>query len=149
MLSRSSDPLRCFSGNNRNHYPFTIQYFLRKIIDCDIFVRFGMRLWEASLWRLSMMAATSLSMAVLLFLCFLIAVLFTDPGVLQLARSINFAAASLVFGTINVAPLLHLVFARDKSQQKHLAALMDKMLDAIFYVRKKGRKKRKLAVTLS
>ena len=99
-----------------------------------------MRLWEASLWRLPMMAATSLSLAVLLFICFLISVLFTDPAVLQLARNINFAALSLVFGTINVVPLLHLVFTRDKSQQKHLAALMDKMLDAIFYVRKKGRK---------
>ena len=98
---------------------------------------FSMRLWEASLWRLSKIAATSLVMAVVLFLVFLLSALFADPAVLQLAHNINFAGLSLVFGTINVVPLLQLVFSRDKSQQKHLSVLVDKLLDAIFAVKKK------------
>eukprot|EP00597_Dinobryon_sp_UTEXLB2267_P013680 CAMPEP_0170107482 /NCGR_PEP_ID=MMETSP0020_2-20130122/5999_1 /TAXON_ID=98059 /ORGANISM="Dinobryon sp., Strain UTEXLB2267" /LENGTH=1426 /DNA_ID=CAMNT_0010332015 /DNA_START=627 /DNA_END=4904 /DNA_ORIENTATION=+ len=99
---------------------------------------FGLRLWETSLWRFSLMSATSIAISIISFICFLLCTLFADPAVVQLGKNINFAALSLVFGAMNVVPLLQLVFDRDRSQQKHLAVLVNKMLDAIYYVKKKA-----------
>jgi len=96
---------------------------------------YGLELWRRSSWRLSPYSLISIGAAVVLLIIFLFSYIFADPGVLQYGYKLNFAALSLVFGTINCVPLLLLAFKQDQTQAKHLNSLLEKMAMSAAYLK--------------
>lgn len=91
--------------------------------------------WEINNWRMSPLTLTATTFSIIMFICYIIAIVFLDPAVVLYDRSLNFSALSLVFGTINVIPLMFLVFKQDKSLKISMKSLSDKMSDAIFKIK--------------
>jgi len=96
---------------------------------------FGVSLWRRSMWRISPIALCSLGLSVLFFLFFLFGSIFLDAGVLQYGYDLNFTALALIFGTLNCLPLMMLAFKQDRSQTKNLHMVVQRMAEAVFYVK--------------
>jgi hypothetical protein len=90
----------------------------------------GFNVWATNSWRLTPLALLCQGGAVVLFLCYIISVIFVDQAVTAYNKPLNFAALSLVFGTINLFPLILLVFEKDQSRTKNLKLFMDKLYKA-------------------
>lgn len=96
-----------------------------------LFFWFAYKMWEASNWRLSLMSISSFSLSVVFFVMFMLGSLFVDPYVVQLGHNLDFAALSLVFGTINCIPCLILIFRQDRSHQVYMSLVVDKIEEAV------------------
>jgi hypothetical protein len=70
------------------------------------------------------------------FVLFVFSAILTDPGVTKYNYSINIAAISLLVGSINVLPLLVLVFQQDRSQKSQLKDLLLKITESIYTLKK-------------
>ena len=101
---------------------------------------FGFRLWEHSGWRLSPLSVVSMGLAVIFFFVFIISTIFVDVAVVTYGFSLNVAALSLLFGTLNSVPLIFVLFREDKSHRNNLNAVLDKMTDAVVKMRKTERR---------
>jgi hypothetical protein len=87
--------------------------------------------WRGSKWRMRTSTLVMLSVAVLLFFAFIVACVFVDPGVVNYGRSLDIAALSIVFGTLNCVPLILLSFRRDRSYQDSMQQLVSKFAAVI------------------
>jgi len=105
-----------------------------------VFQWFGFRLWERDNWRLSAMSVLPMALAVVLFFAYVIAIIFVDAAVVRFARSLNVAALSLLFGTLNAMPLMLVMFRQDKAHRNNLNAVLEKMTDAVVKMRKTERR---------
>ena len=105
-------------------------------IGCSVLcLIYGLELWRRSSWRLSPYSIVSIGASVVLIIIFIFSYIFSDPGVLQYGYKLNFAALSLVFGTINCFPLLLLAFKQDQTQAKRLNSLLQKMAVSATYLK--------------
>ena len=106
----------------------------------SVFMWFGFRRWEKDNWRLSPISVVSMGLAVFLFFLFIISIIFIDAAVVTLNRSLNVAALSLLFGTLNTMPLLLVIFRQDRNHKKNLQAVLEKMTDAVCRMKKTERR---------
>lgn len=93
---------------------------------------FALRLWESSNWRMSPISIVAIAFSVIFFLVYIFSIIFIDPAVILFGEKINFAALSILFGTLNTFPLLLLVFKQDKTYKINLNLVVSKMSDAVF-----------------
>merc|ERR1711871_847808 len=104
------------------------------------FLWLGFRLWEGSKWRLSAISFACLALAVTFFFMFMLSTIFVDRKVTVYGHPLNFAAISLMFGTINTLPLLPLVFKEDRTYLVNMTQVLSKLTDAVFKRRNKERR---------
>ena len=112
--------------------PPALGYAVMFLGNAALFLWYGFRLWEESKWRMSPVALASHGISMFLVLLFIICVIFVDPAVELYNYPLNFSALGLLFGTINVMPLLFLVFKQDKTYKVQLKKLINLMSDAAY-----------------
>lgn len=120
--------------------PPALGYGITFVGSASCFLWFGFKLWETSKWRLTNMSMICVASAIILFFCFIIAVIFVDKKVTDYGYALNFAAISIMFGTLNVIPLLSLVFKEDRTYRENLSKVLHRMTDAVYRYNNKDRK---------
>ncbi|GMI02475.1 hypothetical protein TrVE_jg11966 [Triparma verrucosa] len=93
-----------------------------------LLVWYGFKLWTVNQWRMSSITLSCLCLSFLCVLSYAIATAFVDPAVYLGGLSVNFVAISVVFGTVNVIPLLAMAFLNDsklRRSAKQLLAVLD------------------------
>lgn len=88
---------------------------------------FGISFWRRSNWRLSLIAASSLGLALGFHSLFLLIGLFVDEGVLHHGYPVNITGLSLIFGTLNVLPCLLLVFKHDRTHKVYMSLVVERL----------------------
>jgi hypothetical protein len=107
---------------------------------------YGFSVWREHRWRMTSVSFVCLGLAVVLSLCFVIAVIFADPYASYVGtRELNFTALSLVFGTLNSLPLLIVVYRQDKAYRFNLKKLMRAVTSAVYDAKNSDNKARSLA----
>ena len=71
--------------------------------------------WKRLAWRMTSLIMLAVYIGLLFFVVFLVSIIFFDPGVSLYGHPLDFTALSLLFGTLNCAPLLLLVFNQGTS----------------------------------
>lgn len=123
--------------------PAALGYFIVFVGQGIVLFWFGFRLWERGGWSMSPIAITAQASAVVLFFCFMISVIFVDPAVKKFHQTLNFAALSTIFGTMNVIPLMLLVFKQDKTFKSSFNKLVDKMNAAVSQAKNRASDRKK------
>lgn len=88
---------------------------------------FAIKRWESQHWRVSSSVLYPMCLSVFFVILFITSAVFLDPGVVRYGHRLNFTAVSLLFGTLNVLPLMFVVFKEDKTFNEGLAKVIEKM----------------------
>jgi hypothetical protein len=115
--------------------PISLGYGIAFLGSAALFLLYGFALWEKRRWHMSPHVLISMIACALLFLCFLVSVIFADPAVYKYHFAMNFTALSLLFGCLNMFPLLLLVFHRDVAYKTNLAILVEKLTDTVYKIK--------------
>ena len=107
--------------------PAALGYTISFVGMAIYFLWLGFRLWESSKWRLSAISFACLALAVTFFFMFMLSTIFVDRKVTVYGHPLNFAAISLMFGTINTLPLLPLVFKEDRTYLVNMTQVLSKV----------------------
>jgi hypothetical protein len=118
--------------------PAALGYTISFVGMAMYFLWLGFRLWESSKWRLSAISFACVAASVMFFF-FMLSTIFVDRKVTVYGHNLNFAAISLMFATINVLPLLGLVFKEDRTYRVNMTQVLDKFTDAVYNYRNKNR----------
>ena len=89
-----------------------------------ILLQYGMKLWRLNAYRMSKTTLQCLTTTFACILFYAIATAFVDPAVFIGNNPVNFIAISVVFGTINVTPLLALTFVNDRTLRAAASQLL-------------------------
>lgn len=85
---------------------------------------YGFSLWRAMGWCMTGLAQTALGLASLLGVVFIVVVVFTSPAVVVGHEPLDFLSLSVVFGTLNLVPLIFRAFTSDKSLSRSVNQLL-------------------------
>eukprot|EP01038_Epipyxis_sp_PR26KG_P011932 gene11932-15972_t len=112
--------------------PKTLGFFIAFVGMGWMFGWYAVRLWECSNWRLTPLTIFSIILALFSLFIFLMCSIFYDPAVIHLQYTVNITSLSLIFGTVNVMPLLLLVFQQDRSHNRQVKSLLLKLIESVF-----------------
>ena len=115
--------------------PTALGFAIIFVGNAAILLWFALKSWEKNNWRMTTVNLIATSMAIVLFLCYIISIVFVDKAVVAYEHNINFAGLSIIFGTINIFPLLFLIFKEDKMFKINMKVVVDKMSDALFMIK--------------
>lgn len=115
--------------------PVALGYAIAFLGSGCLFLLYGFALWERRKWHMSPHVLISMILCSVLFLCFLVSVIFADPAVVRYHFAVNFTALSLLFGCLNMIPLLLLVFHRDVAYKTNLAILVEKLTETVYKIK--------------
>lgn len=115
--------------------PAAIGYGLIFIGSAMLLFWSAMRLWENQRWHMSSATLIQILLSVMLFICFIISIIFSDPSVFRYGNAINLPALSLAFATINTFPLLLLMFQRDKAYKVNLKIVTERMTSTLLSIK--------------
>jgi hypothetical protein len=102
---------------------------------------YGYRLWESRDWHMSPYALLSQILSVMLFFCFIVCIIFSDPAVYKYDHPISLPALSVLSGCINVIPLFLLIFQRDKAYKINLSVVVEKLTETVYLIKNEKNKK--------
>jgi hypothetical protein len=108
-----------------------------------LFLWYGYRLWESRDWHMSPYALMSLILSIVLFFCFIVCIIFSDPAVYKYSHPISLPALSVLSGCINVIPLFLLIFQRDKAYKINLSVVVEKLTETVFLIKNEKKTKTK------
>ena len=89
-----------------------------------LLVWYGFKLWTLNNWRMSSTSLYCLGGSFLCVLVYAVATAFVDPAVLVGGKAVDFIAISVVFGTLNVMPLLAMAFLNDNKLRRSAKQLI-------------------------
>ena len=115
--------------------PIALGYGIAFLGSAALFLLFGFALWENRKWHMSPHVLICMILCAVLFLCYLVSVIFADPAVQIYHFSLNFTALSLLFGCLNMCPLILLVFHRDVAYKTNLAIVVEKLTETMYKIR--------------
>ena len=104
--------------------PVGVGYFVLYIGMAWFLGSLGIRCWEAKEWRMNKFVLVSLGLSMLFVMLFLSSVVFNDPAVIQLGLKVDFAALSVIFGTVECFILLNFVFRQNRFYMERLVRLL-------------------------
>ena len=90
---------------------------------------FGFRVWESKRFRMDPQAFISMGASVASFVCFALAAVFQDAGVVGHNFQLNFPAVSLAFGAVNALPLLFWVSREDQNYKVNFRVAIAKIAE--------------------
>lgn len=115
--------------------PPSLGYGIVFLGSAGLFLWFGFSLWESREWHMSPYALLSQIIAVVLFFCFIICIIFSDPAVYKYHHPISLPALSVLFGCMNAIPLFLLIFQRDKAYKINLSVVVEKLTETIYLIK--------------
>ena len=104
--------------------PPAVGFAIMFVGTASLLVWYGFKLWTFNNWRMSSTSLYCLGGSFLFVLVYAVATAFVDPAVIVGGKQINFVAISVVFGTLNVMPLLAMAFLNDNKLRRSAKQLI-------------------------